>query len=63
MSQQDKGFKQRYYWNVNNLSLCRPQLLSGNFQSEQVAAGEIFQKTILSEHKHFKSLEASVTFR
>ena len=36
-------FKQRYYRKFNNLSLCRPLLLSGNVQSELVAAGEIFQ--------------------
>jgi len=26
-------FKQRYYVNINNLSFCRPVLLSGNVQS------------------------------
>jgi len=50
MSQQGKVFKQRYYRNINNLSLCRPELLSGNVQTEHVAAGEIFHTTILSEH-------------
>jgi len=49
LSQQWKWLKQRYYRNINNLSLCRPQLLSGNFQSEKVAAGEIVQTTILSK--------------
>jgi len=49
MSQQVKGFKQRYYRNLNNLSLCRPVLLSGKSQPEHVAAGESFQTTILSE--------------
>jgi len=49
MSQQCKWFKQRYYRNINNLSHCRPVLLSGNFQSEHVAAVEIVQTTILSE--------------
>jgi len=32
------------------LSFCRPVLLSGNDQSEHVAAGESVQTTILSEH-------------
>ena len=41
--------KQRYYRNTNILSLCRPVLISGNLQSEHVAAGELFQTTILSE--------------
>jgi len=49
MSKQGKVFKQRYYRNRNNLRLCRHKLLSGNFQSEHVAAGESFQTTILSE--------------
>jgi len=49
MSQQGKGFKQRYYRNLNTLSLCRSELLSGNFQSEHVAAGETVHTTILSE--------------
>jgi len=31
-------------------------LLSGNVQSDHVAAGERVQTTILSEHKHFKPL-------
>jgi len=50
MSQQGKGFIQRYYRNLKNLSFCRPVLLSGIFQSEHVAAGERFQTTILWEH-------------
>jgi len=49
MSQQSKGVKQRYYRNLNNLRVCRPVLLSGNLQSEHVAAGEIVQTTILLE--------------
>jgi len=49
MSHQRKCFKQRYYRNMNNLSLCRPVLFSGNFQSEHVAAVETVQTTILSE--------------
>jgi len=49
MSQQGKGLKQRYYRNINNLSLCRQGLLSGNFQSEHVEAVESVQTTILSE--------------
>ena len=49
MSQQVEMFKQLYYRNVNVLSLFRPVLLSGNFQSEHVAAGERFQTMILSE--------------
>jgi len=44
MSQQGKSFKQRYYRNVYTLSLCRPLILSGNFQSEHVAAGKVFQQ-------------------
>jgi len=34
-----KMLKQRYYRNINNLSLSRPVLLSVNFQYEHVAAG------------------------
>jgi len=40
MSHQWKVFKQ-HYPNFNHLSFCRPVLLSGNIQSEHVAAGEI----------------------
>ena len=43
MSQQWKGFKQRYYRNINSLRLCRPVLLSGSVQSEHVAAGKVFK--------------------
>jgi len=50
MSQQGKVFKQRYYWNINILRVCRTVFLSGNVQSEHVAAGEMYQTTILSEH-------------
>jgi len=46
MSQQWKLFKPRYYQNLNNLSLCRPVLLSGNVQFEHVAAVERIQTTI-----------------
>jgi len=46
MSLQGKGFKQRYNRNINNLSLCSPVLLSGNVQSEHVAAVESVQRTI-----------------
>jgi len=49
MLQQWKTFKQRYYWNLISLSFSRPGFLSGNFQSERVAAGETIQTTILSE--------------
>ena len=49
MLDQGKVFRQRYYRNLNNLRLCRPVLLSGNFQFEHVAAGEIVQTAILSE--------------
>ena len=42
-------FKQRYYRNINTLSLCRPELLSRNLQSEHFAAGDSFQKTLLFE--------------
>jgi len=37
-------FKQRYYRNLNTLRLCRPVLLSGNVQSEHVAAVEMFKQ-------------------
>jgi len=40
MSQQGSGYKQRYYRNINPWRICRPVLLSGNVQSEHVAAGE-----------------------
>jgi len=36
-------FKQRYCRNINILSLGRAVLLSGNVQSEHVAAGERVQ--------------------
>jgi len=49
MSQKWKFYKQRYYRYINTLSICRPVLLYGNFQSEHVAAGEIFQRMILLE--------------
>jgi len=48
MSQQGKGFKQRYYRNINSLSPRTPVLLTGNDQSEHVATGKIVQTTILS---------------
>jgi len=56
MSEQGKVFKQRYYGNIYTLSFCRPVLLSGNVQSEHVAAGEMFQTTKLSKHLHFRNL-------
>jgi len=37
-------FLSLYYGNLNNLSLCRPVLLSGNIQSEHVAAGKDFKQ-------------------
>ena len=40
-SQEGKEFKQRYYRNLKILSFCRPVLLSGIVQTEDVAAGEI----------------------
>jgi len=49
MSQQGKVFEQRYYQYLNNLSLCKPVILSGNVQSEQVAEVESVQTKILSE--------------
>jgi len=49
VSQQGKWTKQRYYRNINFLSFCGPVLLSGNLQSERMAAGETVQITILSE--------------
>jgi len=49
MPQQGKVFKQRYYGNINNLSLFMAVLLSGNIQSENVASVENVQTTILSE--------------
>ena len=42
-------FKQQYYRNINNLRLCKPLLLSGNVQSENIAAEESVQTTILLE--------------
>jgi len=54
MSQRVKVSMKRCYWNINILSLCRLMLLSGNVQSEHVAAEEEFQTSILSEHLHFK---------
>jgi len=45
-SQQLEGFKQRYNRKANALFLCRPVLLSGNVQSEQVAAAGRLQTTI-----------------
>jgi len=50
MSQKGKINKQRFYRNINNLSQCRPVLLSANVQSEHVAAEESVQTRILSEH-------------
>jgi len=50
MLQQWNVIEQRYYQIINTLSLYRPVLLSGNVQSEQVAAVESVQTTILSEH-------------
>jgi len=47
MSQQGEVFKQRYFRNIN-IRLCKPVLLSGNVQSEHVAAGERFQTQVLS---------------
>jgi len=44
MSQKGKLFRQRYCRNLNTLSLCSPVLLSGNLQSEHVAAGEVFRQ-------------------
>jgi len=44
MSQQGKSFKQRYYRNINILIVCRSLLISGNVQSENVAAVERNQK-------------------
>jgi len=49
MLEQWKNFKQRYYRNIKNLSLCRPVLHSGNAQSEHVAALENVQTTVLLE--------------
>jgi len=56
MSQEGKFFKQRHYQNIKTLRLCRTVLLSGNFQSEHVAAGESVPTTILSEHYKLKPL-------
>ena len=50
MSQNWKVFKQRYYGNINTFTLGRQVFLSDNFKSEHVAAGEMDQTTILSEH-------------
>ena len=56
MLQQGKRFNQRYYKNINNFTLCRLVLLSGNVQSEHVAGVVSVQATILSEFKHFENL-------
>ena len=56
MLQQGKGFKQRYYGNIHNFSLCRLVLLSGNVHSEHVAKVASVQATILSEFKQFENL-------
>jgi len=56
MSQKLQGFEERYYWIIITLSLCRPVLLSGYFQSEHVAEGEIYKTTILSEPKQLKPI-------
>jgi len=45
-----KVVKQRYYRNFNTLRLFWPVSLSGNAQSEQIAAVEMFQTTILPEY-------------
>jgi len=42
-------FKQRYNRKLSSLFLCRPVLLSGNLQSEQVAAAWMVQETVKSE--------------
>jgi len=56
-------FKRRYYRNLITLSLRSPVLHSGFFQSEHVAAGEIVQTMILSEHLNFKPMQARATLR
>jgi len=38
-----KCSNKRYYRNINNLSLSRPVLLSGNVQPEHFGAGEKVQ--------------------
>jgi len=48
-------FKQRYYRKINILNLCWQVLLSGNFQSQNFAAGNVFKQTILSEPSHLKA--------
>jgi len=56
MSQQGYVFKQRYYRKINTFIVCRPVLLSGNFQSEHVAAGESVRTTLVSENLHYMSV-------
>ena len=56
MKQQWKGFKKQNYRNFNHLRPYSPVLLSGNIQSEHVAAGDRFQTTILSEPLQYKPL-------
>jgi len=53
MSQHGKFYKQGYYRNINTLNLCRPVLLSSNFQSEHVAAGENFKQRYYRNIKNF----------
>ena len=50
MSQQGKVFKKRYCRNIKTLRLGRQKLLSGNFQCENDAEGEMVHTTILWEH-------------
>jgi len=47
MSQQGKDFKQRFDRNIHTLNHSRPVLLSGNIETEHVAAAEIIQTTML----------------
>jgi len=44
-------FKQRYYRNINTLNIFRLVLLSGNVQSEYVAAGEVLKQRYYQYNK------------
>ena len=50
-------FKQRYYRNINTLSLCRPVLLSGKVQSDNVAEGKVFKQ------RYYRNLHTLSLFR
>jgi len=46
-----------YYLNINNLRLCRAGLLSGNVQSENIAAVKVFKQ------RYYRNVNALRLFR